>query len=61
MNKKKHSWIERTAEKLGIIPNLHKEEAPMADRLTEPGTLTSFPPPEHRTNHLLQLRVVPAV
>jgi anaerobic selenocysteine-containing dehydrogenase len=46
MNKKKHSWIERTAEKLGIIPNLHKEEAPMADRLTEPGTLTSFPPPE---------------
>jgi anaerobic selenocysteine-containing dehydrogenase len=46
MNKRKHTIIERIAEKLRIIPNLHKEEAPPVERLTEPGKLTQFPPPE---------------
>jgi hypothetical protein len=41
------SLIEKLAESLGLIPNLHKpqEEAPL-DRL-QPGTaLTHYPPPE---------------
>ncbi|MCP4122996.1 MAG: molybdopterin-dependent oxidoreductase, partial [Bacteroidetes bacterium] len=46
MHKKKHTFIERIAESLRIIPNLHKEEATAIDRLTEPGELTKFPPPE---------------
>lgn len=46
MNRKKPSLIEQVAEKLGIIPNLHQpQEAPL-DRLTEPGKLEKFPPPE---------------
>ena len=43
-NKKKHTIIERIAEKLHLIPDLHKEEATPVDRLTEPGDLTKFPP-----------------
>lgn len=46
MNKRKHTIIERIAEKLRLIPNLHQEEAPPVERLTEPGKLTKFPPPE---------------
>ena len=43
---KKHTIIERIAEKLGLIPNLHKDRTPNLDRLTEEGDLTKFPPPE---------------
>lgn len=46
MNKRKHSIIERVAEKLGLIPNLHKEPEKPTERLTEPGELAKFPPPE---------------
>ncbi|MBL7794590.1 MAG: molybdopterin-dependent oxidoreductase [Saprospiraceae bacterium] len=45
MNKRKPSLIERIAEQLRIIPNLHQEEIDLP-RLTEPGDLTKFPPPE---------------
>jgi anaerobic selenocysteine-containing dehydrogenase len=47
MGKNKPSFIERIAEKIGLIPDLHKVETeePVA-RLTEPGDLTQFPPPE---------------
>jgi anaerobic selenocysteine-containing dehydrogenase len=37
------SFIERLAESIGLIPNLHKE-VPEIDRLLEPGKLTSYPP-----------------
>jgi anaerobic selenocysteine-containing dehydrogenase len=40
------SFIERIAEKLHLIENLHKEESFDLPRLTEPGDLTSYPPPE---------------
>ncbi|MCB9284878.1 MAG: molybdopterin-dependent oxidoreductase [Lewinellaceae bacterium] len=46
MAPRKHSVIERIAESIGIIPNLHKEEPADLNRLTEPGQLTNFPPPE---------------
>ena len=46
MNKRKHTLIEKIAEKLRIIPNLHKEGEQPVGRLTEPGQLTKFPPPE---------------
>ncbi|MCB0607819.1 MAG: hypothetical protein KDD12_08895, partial [Lewinella sp.] len=46
MAQKKHTIIEQIAEKLGIIPNLHGETEPELPRLTEPGDLTSFPPPD---------------
>ncbi|HMQ62180.1 MAG TPA: molybdopterin-dependent oxidoreductase [Flavilitoribacter sp.] len=46
MAQKKHTIIEQIAEKLGIIPNLHGETEPALPRLTEPGDLTSFPPPD---------------
>ncbi len=46
--KHKPSIIEKIAEKLRIIPDLHKKqetEIPL-QRLTEPGDLTQYPPPE---------------
>jgi len=47
MGKRKPSFIEKVAESLGLIPNLHKKEKQTpVDRLTEPGDLTKFPPPE---------------
>ena len=46
MNKKKRPLIERIAEQLRIIPNLGKNGAEPVGRLTEPGDLTKFPPPE---------------
>jgi len=50
MSNKKHkpSFIESFAEKIGLIPNLHKDTAPAneVNRLTEPGDLTQFPPPD---------------
>ena len=42
----KHSFIESIAEKLGLIPDLHKEREQDLPRLTEEGQLTQFPPPE---------------
>jgi hypothetical protein len=43
---KKHTFIENIAEKLGLIPNLHVNRDQDLNRLTEPGDLTSYPPPE---------------
>ena len=47
MGQKKPSFIERIAEKIGLIQDLHSvvEETPL-DRLTEEGKLTKFPPSE---------------
>ena len=42
----KPGFIETIAEKLHIIDNLHDESAPGLPRLTEPGDLTDYPPPE---------------
>ena len=42
----KPSLIEKIAESIGLIPNLHEEGETPAGRLTEPGDLTKFPPPE---------------
>ena len=44
--KKKHSIIESIAEKLKLIPSLHTDEEIELRRLSEPGTLTDYPPPE---------------
>ncbi len=46
MNKRKPSFIERLAESLRLIPNLHQEPEAPVERLTAPGQLTDFPPPE---------------
>lgn len=40
------SLIERIAEKLHLIPSLHEEPGVELPRLTEPGDLTNYPPPE---------------
>ena len=41
---KKHTLIEKIAEKVGLIPDLHKDRDPNLDRLTKEGDLTQFPP-----------------
>lgn len=46
MGHKKPSFIEKIAEKLKIIPDLHGDWGTPADRLTEEGDLTNFPPHE---------------
>ncbi|KAA3622888.1 MAG: formate dehydrogenase, partial [Bacteroidetes bacterium] len=46
MGHKKPSFIEKIAEKLKIIPDLHDDWGAPTDRLTEEGQLTNFPPPE---------------
>ncbi len=46
MSRHKPSLIERIAEKIGLIQNLHQEEDAPLPSLTEPGQLTNFPPPE---------------
>ena len=46
MQKHNPSFIERIAEKLHLIENLHKEVADELPRMTEPGELTDYPPPE---------------
>ena len=45
---KKHtpSLIERIAEKIGLIEDLHSSDPFEIPRLTEPGDLTNYPPPE---------------
>lgn len=40
------SLIEKIAETLRLIPNLHQDLGPQVPRLTEPGKLTNYPPPE---------------
>lgn len=42
---KKHTILERIAEKVGLIPNLHGEREPLLDRMTETD-LDKFPPME---------------
>ncbi len=46
--KHKPTLIEKIAESIGLIPDLHKGEDydPQLNRLEEPGDLTSYPPPE---------------
>ncbi len=46
MKKHNPTFIEKIAEKLHLIPNLHQENGDMLTRLTEPGGLTDYPPPE---------------
>ena len=48
--KHKPSVIEKIAEKVGLIPNLHQEHENPVERITEPGTQTKFPPPEKWDN-----------
>ena len=43
---RKHTLIERIAEKIGLIPNLHKEEEAPLDRMNDGPDLNKFPPPE---------------
>jgi anaerobic selenocysteine-containing dehydrogenase len=42
----KPSFIEKIAEKLNLIPDLHQEKVTELPSLTEPGKLTDYPPPE---------------
>ena len=46
--KHKPTFIEKIAEGVGLIPKLHKDEDYdlSVNRLTEPGDLTSYPPPD---------------
>ncbi|MCB0497136.1 MAG: molybdopterin-dependent oxidoreductase [Cyclobacteriaceae bacterium] len=48
--KHKPSVVEKIAEALHLIPNLHNVEDPEIPRLTEPGDLTSYPPPDQWNN-----------
>ncbi len=45
-NRPKQSFVEKIAQKVGLIPDLNYENESGIPRLTEPGDLTSFPPPE---------------
>lgn len=38
--------IEKIAEKLHLIPNLHEDPQPELPRMNEPGKLSDYPPPE---------------
>ncbi len=42
----KPTFIEKIAESLKLIPNLHQEKETTLNRITEPGKLTSYPPPD---------------
>ncbi|HMQ45800.1 MAG TPA: molybdopterin-dependent oxidoreductase [Saprospiraceae bacterium] len=46
MAQNKPTFIERMAEKIGLIPDLHQNRTQDLDSLTEMGQLTSFPPME---------------
>ena len=46
MGHKNPSLIERIAEKIGLIENLHQEESAPLERITKEGELTQFPPLE---------------
>ena len=45
-SKHKPGFIENIAEKLHLIPDLHHEAESELPRLTEPGKLTDYPPPD---------------
>ena len=42
----KPNFIEKIAEKLRLIPDLHKDRSTDLEHLSEPGNLTKFPPPD---------------
>ncbi len=44
--KHKPTFIEKLAESVGLIPDLHEDYGTEIPSLTEPGDLTKFPPPE---------------
>ncbi len=44
------SLIERIAESLKLIPNLHQDEGDPLPRITEPGNLEAYPPPDQWDN-----------
>ncbi len=46
MGYKKPSMLEKIAQKLKIIPDLHSNNGTDLERLTEEGKLTDFPPPD---------------
>ncbi len=46
MYKHKPTLLERIAESLKLIPNLHQGKQSDIHRLTEPGKLTNYPPPD---------------
>ena len=46
----KPSFIEKIAEKLRIIPELSNNDTNPVDRLTDEGTLTSYPPVDQWDN-----------
>jgi len=50
MSKHKPSFIERIAEKIGLIQDLHSADDTPLESLTEAGQLTSFPPMEKWDN-----------
>lgn len=50
MTRNKHTFIERIAEKLKLIPDLHKDREPDLERLTPEGTQTQYPPIEQWDN-----------
>jgi anaerobic selenocysteine-containing dehydrogenase len=49
-NKPSPSFIEKISESLGLIPKLNDTPENSVPRLTEPGKLTSYPPPEKWDN-----------
>lgn len=49
-NKPSPTLIERLSESLGLIPKLNNTPANSVPRLTNPGKLTSYPPPEKWDN-----------
>jgi anaerobic selenocysteine-containing dehydrogenase len=44
------SFIEKIAEKLHILPNLHEDFGDELPRITEPGDLSKYPPPDQWDN-----------
>lgn len=46
----KPTFIERLAEQLKVIPDLHKPDPEPVPRIQEPGKLTSYPPPDKWDN-----------
>jgi hypothetical protein len=44
------TFIERIAESLHLIPNLHGEDGEALPPIVEPGKLTDYPPPEKWDN-----------
>jgi len=49
-NRPKPTFIEKIAEKVGIIPKIATQELKELPRMNEPGELSSYPPPEKWDN-----------